>query len=191
MRRLRALIPNALSLSRVLLGMAFVVTYDTSNRARFVVALGIAIVALLTDVADGRLARRWSVSSDAGALIDGLGDKAFYVAIYLAMAVEHPADGLLLWGLIFREVALYTLRTIDGDRTKTTQQLRWVSLTYAFVIRLYFMNFLLEGWYKVASLPVPAWIKFGALFGYIAVVIGYLGLAMLVRHITEGASPRR
>jgi phosphatidylglycerophosphate synthase len=187
MHRLRDGLPNALSLSRIPLGMAFVVLYDTNEIWRFSAALSVAFLALLTDVADGRLARRWQVSSDAGALIDGLGDKAFYIAVYLVIAAENAAESLLLWGLIFREVALYGLRTIDGNRAINTKLLRWASLTYAFVIRMYFLDFVLIGWCEVTSRAVPSVLRLGFIFGYVALVIGFIGLAKLVQQITERA----
>jgi phosphatidylglycerophosphate synthase len=187
MRRLRDKVPNALSLSRIPLGMAFIALYDTSEIRRFSAALAVALLALLTDVADGWLARRWQVGSDAGALIDGLGDKAFYIAVYLVIAAENEAQSLLLWGLIFREVALYALRTIDGNRAVNTKRLRWSSLTYAFVIRMYFLDFVLIGWCEVTSRPVPFILRLGSMFGYVALVIGFIGLAKLVQQITEKA----
>ena len=180
---LRKWVPNALSVSRIPLGLAFLLLYDTSDVRLFASAIGVACVAFLTDVADGNLARRWNVASDAGALIDGIGDKAFYVAVYLVMAAEHTAQSLLIWGLIFREVALYALRTIDSNRAINTKQLRWASLTYAFVIRMYFLYFLASGAYEVARLPVPQLITYGYVFGYVALLFGYIGLAKLIHQM--------
>ncbi|MFL6845776.1 MAG: CDP-alcohol phosphatidyltransferase family protein, partial [Allosphingosinicella sp.] len=107
MRAVLDRLPNTLSLSRIPLGMAFLLLYDSSDSTRYISAIAVAVIAFLTDVADGRLARRLGVNSDAGALIDGIGDKAFYVAVYLVIAAERAAESLLIWALIFREVALY------------------------------------------------------------------------------------
>lgn len=184
MGALRPAIPNAISLSRIPLGVAFLLLYDTSDTWQFSVAITAAFAALLTDIADGRLARHWGVASDAGALIDGLGDKAFYVAVYMAMAQVQPTESLLLWALIFREVALYALRTIDAKRTQNTKQLRWASLLYAFVIRMYFLCFFLTGWCEVSHWPTPAFLEYGYLLGYLAALLGYIGLAKLVQQIS-------
>jgi phosphatidylglycerophosphate synthase len=185
MLALRSHVPNLLSLSRLPLGIAFLLLYDTTSPERFSTAVGVAALAFLTDVADGRLARRWGVASDAGALIDGIGDKAFYVAVYLVMAHQQAAESLLIWGLIFREVALYALRTIDGDRLRNTKQLRWASLTYAFVIRIYFLYFLAVGTYAVTGRPVPLLVSYGYIFGYLALLFGYIGLAKLIHQMGE------
>lgn len=165
--------------------MAFLLLYDPSDGKRFAAAVGLAGLAFLTDVADGQLARRLGVASDAGALIDGIGDKAFYIAVYLVMANEQAAHALLIWALIFREVALYALRTIDGNRTSNTKQLRWASLAYAFVIRMYFLYFLALGACEVMDLNMPPIATYGFLFGYVALVFGYVGLAKLIHQMVE------
>ena len=165
--------------------MAFLLLYNSSDATRYASAMAVAITAFITDVADGRLARRWGVNSDAGALIDGIGDKAFYVAVYLAVAAEHAAESLLIWALIFREVALYALRTIDGDREVNTKQLRWASLAYAFVVRVYFLYFFLLGFFKVSSNNPPSFLQYGYVFGYAALAFGYIGLAKLIRQINS------
>lgn len=174
-----------MSLSRVPLGLAFLLLYDTSDATRFVCAISVAVVAFLTDVIDGQLARRLGVASDAGALIDGIGDKAFYVAVYMVMAAEQIGPSLLLWGLIIREVVLYALRTIDGNRVRNTRQLRWASLTYAFVIRMYFVYFFIVGLYEVRNIRAPAFLHYGATFGYVALVFGCIGLAKLASEMVK------
>lgn len=187
MHALRQALPNAISLSRIPLGIAFLLLYDTSSTWQFSVAITVAVAAFLTDVVDGRLARHWGVASDAGALIDGLGDKAFYVAVYLVIAQAEAAHSLLLWALIFREVALYALRTIDTQRIDNTKQLRWASLLYAFVIRMYFLYFFIVGLCDVSDWPVPSVVQHGYLLGYAAAVLGYIGLAKLAQQVSVRA----
>ena len=184
MRALRPAIPNVISLSRIPLGVAFLLIYDTSNASHYFVAVTVALVAFLTDVLDGRLARRWGSASDAGALIDGLGDKAFYVAVYMVIAKAQAAHSLLLWALIFREVALYALRTIDTRRVQNTKELRWASLLYAFVIRIYFLCYFLTGLCEVTNWAIPPVLEYGAVFGYLAALLGYIGLARLAQQIS-------
>lgn len=183
----RQVIPNAISLSRIPLGVAFLLLYDTSNGWHFSAAVAVALAAFFTDIVDGRLARRWGVASDAGGLIDGLGDKAFYVAVYMVIAQAHAAHSLLLWALIFREVALYAIRTIDTKRIQNTKQLRWASLLYAFVIRVYFLYFFLMGMCEVFYWPVSTVLEHGYVFGYLAALLGYIGLAKLVQQISATA----
>jgi phosphatidylglycerophosphate synthase len=163
--------------------MCFLLTYDPSSKPRFIGAILVACLALITDVLDGRLARRWSVASETGGLVDGLGDKAFYIAVYLALAHISALPAILIWALIFREIALYGLRSIDGYKERNTRRLRWASLAYAAVIRLYFLCVFARGACLAAGFRVPPWLRFGDGFAYTAAVLGYIGLAKLIHEI--------
>jgi CDP-diacylglycerol---glycerol-3-phosphate 3-phosphatidyltransferase len=182
---------NALCLSRIPLGAAFLVAYSTDDFTRYAVAMAIAVVALLTDIADGRLARRWGIASDSGAILDGLGDKAFYIAVYLVISEYKAAEALLLWLLIVREIALYGLRVIDARRAVNTKRLRWISLAFALLIRLYFLSFFAEGAFLVLGFPVPAVLGFSNVLAYSAALIGLLGLVMTAKSLSEETERER
>ena len=64
-------LPNLISLSRVLLAAAFVVTTSTTGRIALIAA------ASATDFLDGWIARRRHIASRWGALVDPLADRAF------------------------------------------------------------------------------------------------------------------
>jgi phosphatidylglycerophosphate synthase len=76
MSRSLVTLPNTISLSRVLLALAFVVSSDPRGRIVLIVVAGI------TDFMDGWLARHEKTESTAGALLDPLADRIFvFVAI--------------------------------------------------------------------------------------------------------------
>jgi CDP-diacylglycerol--glycerol-3-phosphate 3-phosphatidyltransferase len=81
-------IPNALTLFRVILIPFYVLFYylpfDLSNLAAAV----IFIVASLTDLLDGYLARKWQVCSRFGAFLDPVADKIM-VCVALILMVSH------------------------------------------------------------------------------------------------------
>ncbi len=109
----RRTIPNLLTGTRVLLAMAFftVVILALWPRAsgpgpdiRMVwgnVAVGIFVVAAVTDFADGFLARRWGVVSVFGRVMDPFGDKLLVIGAFFLLAspaflpVTTSADGTL------------------------------------------------------------------------------------------------
>jgi len=181
----KASVANALCVSRIPLGAAFLLTYSATNIAAFVGAMGIALLAFLTDVLDGRLARRWGLASDAGALLDGLGDKAFYIAVYLVIGEHHAVASLLIWVLIFREVALYGLRVIDSRREATTKELRWISLLFALLIRVYFLDFFCKDALRAFHVAEPSVMKLGYLLAYGAAMVGVYGLIRMVRNLPD------
>src|SRR3954468_6226403 len=64
-------VPNIVSLSRVILAVAFVMARDADARIWFVFA------AAITDMLDGWLARRAGLVSRFGALVDPFADRVF------------------------------------------------------------------------------------------------------------------
>jgi CDP-diacylglycerol--glycerol-3-phosphate 3-phosphatidyltransferase len=71
-----------------------------------VASLALLVLTSLTDLLDGRLARRWRVTSPFGAVADPLMDKVFYLAVFptltLLLAWNGPAErGHALLMLIF------------------------------------------------------------------------------------------
>ncbi len=75
-------LPNALTLVR--LGLVYPVVVLLLDR-RFAMALGVFLIAGVTDALDGFLAKRWGWRSRLGAILDPLADKALLVASYLTL----------------------------------------------------------------------------------------------------------
>ncbi len=177
----RQSLPNALSLSRLGLAGAFLLVYSNTSEPRFLAAVLLGLMAVATDFLDGYLARRWKVASEAGYFLDGLGDKGFYLAIYLTMLREKASAEMVVWLLIGREIVLYALRSLDEDRAHNIARLRPYSRAFALFIRLYFVVFLLRDGARVMGVPIDIPIWFGELFGVIALVLGYIAIVQLVR----------
>lgn len=84
---LKAHIPNALSLLR-LFGSAALLWWLPQAAVSTVLIL-FALLGL-TDSLDGWLARRWQVTSERGALLDGIADLLFYPTAAWLLYVFHP-----------------------------------------------------------------------------------------------------
>lgn len=82
------IIVNAITFSRVPFIVLFMILallneYGTSSSMiAALVALVCLIIAALTDLFDGLLARRWNVSTNFGAMADPLMDKVFYLVVF-------------------------------------------------------------------------------------------------------------
>jgi CDP-diacylglycerol--glycerol-3-phosphate 3-phosphatidyltransferase len=94
-------------------------------------ALGLFVVASLTDWIDGYLARRWGQESKFGAMLDPIADKAMVV---IALVVLTGYSGMNPWlilpatVILFREVFVSGLREFLGDksgRLKVTKIAKW------------------------------------------------------------------
>ena len=83
-------VPTILTLSRMVLSVAFVVFVLLSATWAKVTALVIFITAAITDLIDGKLARKQKIVTDLSAFLDPLADKmlvnlAFLVLVYLGV----------------------------------------------------------------------------------------------------------
>jgi len=100
-------IPNALSISRILLGLAFPFAPHDWR-------VWIVIVAALTDAADGLVARWLRSVSDTGRLLDPVADKVFILALVGTLLAEGTLHPLWALGVATRDVVvlaglLYTI----------------------------------------------------------------------------------
>ena len=87
-------IPNIITLGRIIL-VPIVVWAIASNQME--IAFAVFVVAGVSDAVDGFLAKRFNMTSDLGALLDPLADKALLVSIYIALGI---------WGAIPRWIVI-------------------------------------------------------------------------------------
>jgi phosphatidylglycerophosphate synthase len=87
--------------------------YDPQSTVRAQLCVALVCAMMATDYWDGRIARRYGITSKTGYLLDGLGDRAFMVAGYLVLFVGSVLGLLMLWLLIFREISQYAVRLLD------------------------------------------------------------------------------
>ena len=107
---------NKLTLARVFLIPVFlVIAYWGFPGSRYV-ALAVYIVACLTDLLDGYIARHYNQVSDFGKFADPLADKMLVTAalLWFVEIGQMPAWALLI--VIIREFAVSGLRMIASDK---------------------------------------------------------------------------
>jgi CDP-diacylglycerol---glycerol-3-phosphate 3-phosphatidyltransferase len=103
-RRVCAALPNLLTAARGLAGpvVAWLVLGLAWSDAAFVVFL----FAILTDLADGWLARRLGATSALGRLLDPLSDKALVTSTWLALGIVGWAPWWLAAPMLLRDLAV-------------------------------------------------------------------------------------
>lgn len=106
-------LPNAITVARCLMVPVVVwLLWDRPDRVQSAACCVIFVLAMLSDVLDGWLARRWDLQSAAGAFLDPLADKLM-VLTTLVMLIPHgwvPAWMVVV--LESRELAIGGLRQI-------------------------------------------------------------------------------
>ena len=138
---MRKNIPNILTVSRIAAVLIFVVlasladvsVISDKNYVRWLrlIAYVLAILAGVTDLLDGYLARRFKVVSDFGALMDPLADKIFVTGTML-MAVEYRLmPAWIAIAVLCREFMVTGLRTLAAKKQVVISADRWGKLKTA------------------------------------------------------------
>src|SRR4051812_21037503 len=91
-------IPNIVSLSRVVLAVAFVADRDPNAR------LGIVLAAAVTDMLDGWLARRAGMVTRFGALVDPFADRVFVLVAVATFVYEGTLTTTEYFVMISRDL---------------------------------------------------------------------------------------
>ena len=105
-------LPNALTLSRILIVPLLVVVLLTQIEGREFIGLGLFLVASLTDFLDGFLARRRKEVTALGKLLDPAADKILTSAAFISLVGLGLAPAWMVVVVIAREFAVSSLRSL-------------------------------------------------------------------------------
>ena len=109
-------IPNQLTILRMVLIPAFVGCYFFIENPLVagIVAAIIFAVASLTDMLDGKIARKYNLVTNFGKIMDPLADKALVFSAFLMLAVVVDAiDSVMIWACVIvfiRELGVTSMR---------------------------------------------------------------------------------
>ncbi len=89
-------IPNLLSLFRLVLIPVYVLLYlNATDAIHYYLAGAILALSCLTDLIDGKIARKYNMITKLGILLDPVADKATQFALTICLAIRYP----VLWNL--------------------------------------------------------------------------------------------
>ena len=96
-------IPNLVTLGRILL-VPVVVWAITAGEMR--IAFFLFIAAGISDAVDGFLAKRFGMTTELGAYLDPLADKAMLVSIYIALGITEAIPRWLVILVVSRDIMI-------------------------------------------------------------------------------------
>lgn len=99
-------VPNILSSIRILLVPVFAVVFFSDNPYAHYYALAIFIVAGLTDILDGFIARHFNLISKVGTVLDPLADKLMQITALVCLTVDGLLPIWLMSLIILKEFAM-------------------------------------------------------------------------------------
>lgn len=177
-------IPNWLCFLRVALIPVFTTLFIKGS---YIPAFILMIVAALTDLLDGKIARKYNMVSNLGKILDPIADKLSQIAIVIILIVKFW-DGYLkyiLFLFIVKELLMVlggALLMAKGMRPVAAEMWGKVATTvfYVFMIVIialggegcalydvaFFKPFILPEWLITAMVVISALLAFVSLFGY-------------------------
>jgi cardiolipin synthase (CMP-forming) len=152
------------------------------------VALGIYIVAAITDFFDGYLARKWQQQSALGKMLDPIADKVLVAVILLVLCGDQILRGGHVWAAIIilaREVLVSGLREFLGQlrvSVPVTQIAKWKT-----TVQLVAIGFLIAGPAGDTLIPGVTWVGVVGLWVAAALTLytGYDYFRAGLRHVVD------
>ncbi len=152
------------------------------------VALGIYVVAAITDFFDGYLARKWQQQSSLGVMLDPIADKVLVAVVLLVLSADGILFGGHIWAAIIilaREVLVSGLREYLGAlqvSVPVTKIAKWKTS-----VQLLAIGFLIAG--PAGDSVFPYITKIGIVGLWIAAALtlytGYDYFRAGIRHVVD------
>ncbi|WP_419910612.1 CDP-diacylglycerol--glycerol-3-phosphate 3-phosphatidyltransferase [Hoeflea sp.] len=186
-------IPNLLTYGRIAAVPLIVLCFFVEGRlhgsdlARWS-ALGLYIVASITDFFDGYLARIWNQTSNIGRMLDPIADKLLVSSILLLLAADGTIAGWTIWAAIIilcREILVSGLREYLAE-LKVSVPVTWIA-KWKTTVQMIAIGFLLAGPAGEAYIPHTTAIGIGLLWiaALITIYTGYDYFRAGLKHVVE------
>ena len=105
-------VPNALTITRIVLTPVVLAAYMLNFPAHFLVATILYFIAGMTDFFDGKIARSKNLITNFGKFADPLADKMLTTAVYLALISNGYCNIWILFIILFREFGISSIRLV-------------------------------------------------------------------------------
>jgi CDP-diacylglycerol--glycerol-3-phosphate 3-phosphatidyltransferase len=144
-------LPNFLTVVRILLIPVFVVLFVDPTPDRSLIAAVVFVVAAVTDLLDGYLARRHSQITRLGRLLDPIADKLLVLSALILLVEFDRVNPIVAILIIAREVAVTGVRAIAAPQgiildAETTGKYKMAVQVVAIVFLLLEKGVLPDAW---------------------------------------------
>lgn len=178
-------VPNVLSLIRLILVPVFVAVFFSEDSNSGYLAAAIFLVAFLTDVADGYIARKYNLVTKLGRILDPLADKLMKAAAVICLTIRGDVPLWIILILLVKElvmlsggaVMLRKLRDVPGSNW-------WGKCAEGYICALTFLLIMLH---LPRELSLMLWCV-AILFEVLALIVYGVRAVKLLRAHGEGKS---
>ncbi len=142
-------VPNALTLLRIFIVPFLVVVLLTNvsenwfGTPRYLLGLALFVLAALTDLFDGMIARKWQQVSKLGKLLDPIADKLLISAALISLVDHQLAPAWAVVVIVGREFAVTGLRSIaatDGVVISASRMGKFKMVAQVFTVGLLILS---------------------------------------------------
>ena len=163
-------LPNKLTIFRVILIPFFVVflLLDPSNQTYRYIADAIFIIASLTDMLDGKIARKYNLVTNFGKFMDPLADKLLVSAAMICLIATGQLAAWIVIVIISREFIISGFRLIASDNGIVIAASYWGKFKTVFQMLMIIV--------LIANIQMPFFTVLGTILIYVALVLAIVSL---------------
>ncbi len=163
-------LPNKLTIFRVILIPFFVVflLLDPSNQTYRYIADAIFIIASLTDMLDGKIARKYNLVTNFGKFMDPLADKLLVSAAMICLIATGQLAAWIVIVIISREFIISGFRLIASDNGIVIAASYWGKFKTVFQMLMIIV--------LIANIQMPFFTVLGTILIYVALVLTVVSL---------------
>ena len=163
-------LPNKLTIFRVILIPFFVVflLLDPSNQTYRYIADAIFIIASLTDMLDGKIARKYNLVTNFGKFMDPLADKLLVSAAMICLIATGQLAAWIMIVIISREFIISGFRLIASDNGIVIAASYWGKFKTVFQMLMIIV--------LIANIQMPFFTVLGTILIYVALVLTIVSL---------------
>ena len=178
-------VPNAITVSRILLIPVFVLVFLEPTPNRALAAAAVFGLAALTDAVDGYIARRWGQITRLGKLLDPIADKLLVLTALFLLVDQDVVEAWIAIVLAGRELAVTGLRGVAAREgivlaAETTGKLKMAAQVVAILL-------LILDEAVPSTLNLYSW---GIAILWVSLVLSLVSAAQYVRQFVTAVLPR-
>ena len=103
-------LPNKITITRIFLTFVFMICLFSKGLTAKSLALGIFVLAAISDYLDGLIAKKFNITSDFGKIMDPVADKILTIAAFLAFVEMKLIPAWMVVVIILRELVITSIR---------------------------------------------------------------------------------
>lgn len=176
--------PNKLTISRMILTPIFLAIFLVNFKFHYAIALVLFIIASLTDLFDGKIARRNNIVTNFGKFADPLADKMLTTSAILGFVAIGYCNIWILFIILFREFAISAMRLVAASDGVVIPANMWgkVKTTIQMVASIVIMLMLTIAFdFGVSALETPLVIVANILLWLMAIATAISGIVYVIQ----------